>query len=205
MIKTCLDHNLPCSQLALIKTGLVQTRLDHNSPWKKMALKKNSPWKKSLLKSIFVLIMNQFNNFLVMENPQNFWWKFAKFFASHSFLVFDTDMSNILKPSKTKRGKAGVIDNHNYFYTANGSSESTSRYWCSTSSWKATLIARNLTGNLVGDTLPDHNHGNKLLKMTAKKTEERIINQLAGFQGATPSAVLQEISTNMFASNFPGT
>ena len=67
----------------------------------------------------FVLIMNQFNNFLVMENPQNFWWKFAKFFASHSFLVFDTDMSNILNPSKTQRGKAGVIDNHNYFYAAN--------------------------------------------------------------------------------------
>ena len=54
------------------------------------------------------------------------------------------------------------------------------------------------------DTLPSHSHTNQLLKRAAKETEESVIKKYAGIPCAIATTVLQEISSNMLSSSFPG-
>ena len=56
---------------------------------------------------------------------------------------------------------------------------------------------------LVGEDLPVHNHGNGLIRKTVKETENAVIKRYENVHGASPAAVLQDISQNMLNSNFP--
>ncbi len=114
-------------------------------------------------------------------------------------------MTSLIQAGKTKRGRPAIIDYQHFSYVSNGPGSQKVYSWrCSNRKCDATLGTRKSSGNLVGDTLPSHQHGNQLMKKTAKKTESAVLLKYAGVQGATPSTVLQEISYNMLSSNFPG-
>ena len=141
----------------------------------------------------------------------NFWFENSQLFLEilqHSYstrrALIITIMAGQLRFVKTQRGRPGVEDENRFVYTLNGKSDKTTRYRCSKRSCSATLVARNSTGNLVGDSLPEHNHTNKLMKTIAKATEKKLVDQFASLPGAQPSTVLQEISANMLASECPG-
>ena len=89
-------------------------------------------------------------------------------------------------------------------YTENRKGQDTTQYCCSKRSCNATLTMSNVTGELVGENLPQHNHGSKIMKKVAKETEDKVVDRFASVPGTSASAVLQEISSNILASNFPG-
>ena len=98
-----------------------------------------------------------------------------------------------------------MIDENQFTYVQNGSGgKKTTPYRCSIRSCQATLQTRKSTGNLVGEVLPAHNHGNQLLRKLAQDTEKTIIDRFSAAEGVKPSTVLQEISNTMLGSNFPG-
>ena len=113
-------------------------------------------------------------------------------------------MAGLIKAASTTRGKPAVRDSNMFLYVTNGEGPGTLRWRCSKRSCSATVTTRKSTGNLVGEKLPDHSHGNKLIKQIAKDTEKIVLEKYAGVHGSIPSAVLQEISVNMLESSFPG-
>ena len=113
-------------------------------------------------------------------------------------------MSGILHASTTQRGKPSLVDINIFSYTTNGSTASTQNWRCAQRKCGATLTTRKSTGNLVGENLPSHNHGNKLMWKVAHITEKAVASKYAEVHGATPAAVVQEISTNMLRTTFPG-
>jgi len=119
-------------------------------------------------------------------------------FLSHSA------MAALITASTSRKGNPAIIDRNHFKYVGNGTSLSTVFWRCSNRKCGATLTTRKSTGNLVGKDLPDHTHGNQLLEKKAQETENDIVAKYAGIQGALPSTVLQEISHNMLASEFPG-
>ena len=108
-------------------------------------------------------------------------------------------MSGILHASTTQRGKPSLVDINIFSYTTNGSTASTQNCRCAQRKCGATLTTRKSTGNLVGENLPSHNHGNKLMRKVAHITKKAVASnsKYAEVHGATPAAVVQEISTNM--------
>ena len=114
------------------------------------------------------------------------------------------NMEPLIREVTSQRGKVLLEDANNFRYANNGKSLLTTRWRCSVRTCPATLITMNSTGNLTRETLPTHNHINKLMKAVAKETEKAIINRFATIPKAAPSTVLQEISSNMLASSFPG-
>ena len=110
----------------------------------------------------------------------------------------------VLKPYTTQRGKPGVTDANLYSYVENGVGKVRTRYRCSKRSCHGTLVRDNATGNMVGKELPEHNHENKLMKTKAMETEKNVVRHFATVPGTTAASVLQEISSNMLASDFPG-
>ena len=85
----------------------------------------------------------------------------------------------------------------------NGGSSSLNYWRCSNRECKATIQTSKSTDNLAGQ-LPEHNHTNKLLKRAALDTEDKVIKKYVACQGARPTQVLAEISTNMLRSSLPG-
>ena len=113
-------------------------------------------------------------------------------------------MAGLLSAVTSARGKAAIRDRNRYLYTANGCGAATLRWRCSNRTCSATLSTRKSTGNLVGETLPEHSHGNKLFRQIVKETEATVIQKYAEVHGAILYAVLQEISVNMLTSDCPG-
>ena len=97
----------------------------------------------------------------------------------------------------TQRGKPSLVDINIFSYTTNGSTASTQNWRCAQRKCGATLTTRKSTWNLVGENLPSHNHGNKLMRKVANITEKAVVSKYAEVHGETPTAVVQEISTNM--------
>ena len=78
-------------------------------------------------------------------------------------------------------------------------------YWTGANrSCKARFSTRKSTGNLVGQSIPLHDHGNQLLTKKAKEHEVAVLDNLANVPAATTKAVLQQISTNILACSSPG-
>ena len=115
-----------------------------------------------------------------------------------------TMVDRLVRNVPSQRGKVNLEDSNQFRYCNNGEGKFTTRWRCSKRSCPATLTTRNSTGNLTDPTLPDHNHANKLMKMVAKQTEKAVLDKFTPNQQSKPSAVLQEISSNMLSSNFPG-
>ena len=113
-------------------------------------------------------------------------------------------MAALIRAGISKRGKPAIVDENEFTYTGNASGLLTNNWRCSNRSCTATLSTRKSTGNLVGNELPVHNHSNKLLKKKAKETEVNVLSKYAGVDRVAPAAVLQEISTYLLSSNFPG-
>ena len=113
-------------------------------------------------------------------------------------------MAALISASISRKGKPGLTDINTFTSVENRKGEQTVNLRCSRRKCAGTLTTRKSTGNLVGEELPDHSHGNLLLKKLAQQTESKVLTQYTGVQGALPSTILQEISTNMLSSSFPG-
>ena len=113
-------------------------------------------------------------------------------------------MASLITGGISRKGKPLITDNRHYSYNANGSGVRTENWPCSTRKCPATITTRKSTGNLVGEVLPDHNHGYSLLKMKAQETEKEVLAQYAEVEGAVSATVLQEIGHRMLGSDFPG-
>ena len=114
-------------------------------------------------------------------------------------------MTELIRTSKTERGRPSIIDVNNFSYIQNGQGGAYTQPWrCSTRTCNATLRTRKSTGQLMGDALPEHSHNNQLLKKTAKETEKNVLEKYAAVPCATASTVLQDISSTMLSSSFPG-
>ena len=88
-------------------------------------------------------------------------------------------MSGLITASETTKGKPSLLDKNHYSYVKNGEGSGLQNHWrCANRQCEATLKTRKSTGNLVGDNLPSHSHGNQLLKQKAKETEAVVVSQL---------------------------
>ena len=76
-------------------------------------------------------------------------------------------MSRVLQASTTQRGKPSLVDINNFSYTTHGSTASTQYWRCAQRKCGASRTTRKSTGNLIGENLPSHNHGNKLMRKVA--------------------------------------
>ena len=113
-------------------------------------------------------------------------------------------MERIVRQVESQRGKT-LLEDENYFqYASNGHGIHTNRWRCTKRSCSATVTTRKSTGRLTNTSLPTHNHSNNKMKQCAQQTEKTVIDQFAHVPTVTPTSVLQEISSNMLASRFPG-
>ena len=105
--------------------------------------------------------------------------------------------------SVSQRGKEVVVDSNQFKYCFKESKKS--KTWrCSDRSCSAKLYTDKLTGSLKNTELPEHNHGNGLLKSIAQEEQKKVISKYASMPGISPKSVLQEISTNVLSSSTPG-
>ena len=114
-------------------------------------------------------------------------------------------MAGLIRYSTSTRGKPVVIDKYHHRYTLNNFS-TTQNYWrCAIRSCSARLTTRISRKDLCSSDLPEHSHGNQLLKKMAKKHEQEIIKEMSKpFSSTTTKAVLQEISQNIMGSATTG-
>ena len=93
----------------------------------------------------------------------------------------------------TKKGKVCLKDQFHFQYTLNRTGKKFTYWRCSDRSCSASIATCNVSGKLVSSQIPDHHHGNKLIKDIVKATEKKIIMQHAKLN-SDPSTVQQEIS-----------
>ena len=89
----------------------------------------------------------------------------------------------MFRVERSNKGKPSIIDRNQFKYVANGESMSTARWRCSKRECKATLQTTKSYSSLIGESLPDHNHINNLLKRAAKDTEAAVLTNLNGNTG----------------------
>ena len=90
-------------------------------------------------------------------------------------------MSGLITASKTTKGKPSLLDKNHNSYVKNGEGSGLQNHWrCANRQCKATLKTRKSTGNLVGDNLPSHSHGNQLQK-NKKPRKQRLLLYLSYF------------------------
>ena len=104
-------------------------------------------------------------------------------------------MAGLIRHSTSSRGKPVVIDKYHDRYTLNNFS-TTQNYWrCAIRSCSARLTTRISRKDLCSSDLPEHSHGNQILKKIAKKHEQENIKEMSKPSSSTTTkAVLQEIS-----------
>ena len=87
--------------------------------------------------------------------------------------------SALITVSKTTKRNLSLLNKNHYSYVKNGEGSSQQNHWrCANRQCNAILKTRKSTGNLVGDNLPSHSHGNQLLKQKAKETEAVVVSLL---------------------------
>ena len=92
--------------------------------------------------------------------------------------------------SKTQKGKTCIVDKNFFQYNYNNST-SVFNYWlCSNKSCNARITTEKESNLLVGDDLPEHEHGNKTLKRTVRDQENKVIKRMALVSGTTTKSVL---------------
>ena len=132
---------------------------------------------------------------------------FTKKTANHfkkSRKISQTSTMSLIRLTKSTRGKDAIIDKNYHKYTLNSTGKNVIYWACANRDCKARISTRKSTGNLVGQSIPLHDHGNQLLLKKAKEHEVAVLDNLANVPAATTKAVLQQISTNILASSSPG-
>ena len=110
----------------------------------------------------------------------------------------------MIRAITSARGKPAIEDKNHFRYTANGGNTEVSWFRCKDRKCKATLTTRKSTNELVGQSLPQHNHGNGLMKAKVRAIESAVVDKYAAASGSTATAALQEISVNILNSDCPG-
>ena len=67
---------------------------------------------------------------------------------------------SLIRLTKSTRGKDAIINNNYYKYTFNSTGKNVNYWTCANRSCKARISTRKSTGNLVGPSIPLHDHGN---------------------------------------------
>ena len=87
---------------------------------------------------------------------------------------------SLIRLTKSSHGKDAIIDNNYHKYTFNSTGENVNYWTCANRSCKARISTRKSTGNLVGQSIPLHDHSNQLLIKKAKELRTwPIINVLS--------------------------
>jgi len=107
--------------------------------------------------------------------------------------------------TKSTRGKDAIIDNNYHKYTFNSSGKNVNYWTCAHRSCKARISTWKSTGNLVGQSIPLHDHGNQLQIKKAKEHEVAVLDNLANmFQQLPQRQSCSKLVTNILASSSPG-
>ena len=109
-----------------------------------------------------------------MKNRREFDKKSVKFSGEISHSSTFT-MATVVRFETTTKGKWCVFDDNNYEYLFNNGSTNVNNWLCATKLCNARIAS---TDRLLNENLPEHEHGNNLLKEITKNTEKRLIDQL---------------------------
>jgi len=113
-------------------------------------------------------------------------------------------MDRLVRFEKTYKN-VKAVDAHHYTYYLNNSNSKTVNYWlCSSKRCIKRIITRKSTGNLVCDSLPEHDHGNNLKKQKTLKLENQVVEQMAGNIANTPRSILTEVTNSFLAGSSSG-
>jgi hypothetical protein len=112
-------------------------------------------------------------------------------------------MSALLRIVTTARGAEQVIDTHGYKYYFNRQSTSTKYWLCSQAGCKVRLMTHLATNTLVGDSLPDHDHGNNLNKRQAIEAQQDTVKRFASLPTTTAKMALSDITNSLSSSSNP--
>ena len=93
--------------------------------------------------------------------------------------ITKTSAMSLISFTKSTRGKDAIIDNNYHKYTFNSTGKNVNYWTCANRSCKARISTRKSTGNLVGQSIPLHDHGNQLLIKKAKEHEIAVLDNLA--------------------------
>ena len=85
----------------------------------------------------------------------------------------------LIRLTKSTRGKDAIIDKNYHKYTFNSAGENVNYWTCANRSCKGRISTRKSTGNLVGQSIPLHDHGNQLQIKKAKEHEVAVLDNLA--------------------------
>ena len=99
-------------------------------------------------------------------------------------------MSDLIRISKTQKGKVCIVDKHFFQYNLNNSTSAYNYWKCSDKTCSARIITEKENNLLVGDLLPEHEHGNKTLKRTVRDQENIVIKRMALGHRTTTKSVL---------------
>ena len=113
-------------------------------------------------------------------------------------------MATGIRFETTNKGKRCIFDDNNYQYLFNNGSTNVNNWLCATKSCNARIRTSASTDQLLNENLPEHEHGNNLLKEITKNTEKRLIDQLAEVPGVTTKTALCEINRNIAMNHGQG-
>ena len=103
----------------------------------------------------------------------------------------------------TARGAEQAIDGDGYIYYFNRKTESVKYWLCSQAGCNVRIITTISTSQLVGNTLPMHEHGTNLNKRKAKEAVASTIKKFATLPSTTAKQALCEITNTLLASENP--
>ena len=110
-------------------------------------------------------------------------------------------MATGIRFETTTKGKLCIFDDNNYKYLFNNGSTNVNNWLCATKSCNARIRP---TDRLLNENLPEHEHGNNLLKEITKSTEKRFTDQLGEVPGVTTKTALCEINRNIAVNHGQG-
>ena len=84
---------------------------------------------------------------------------------------------SLIRLTKSTHGKDAIIDNNYHKHTFNSTGKNVNYWTCANRSCKARISTRKSTGNLVGQSIPLHDHDNQLLIKKAKEHENMANHQ----------------------------
>lgn len=92
-----------------------------------------------------------------------------------------------------------AVDAHHYTYYLNNNNNKVNYWLCSSKSCNKRIVTRKSTGNLVCDSLPEHDHGNNLKKQKITQLENQVVERMAGNVSNTPRSILSEVTNSLLA------
>jgi len=89
-------------------------------------------------------------------------------------------MDRLMRFEKTSK-YVEAVDAHHYTCIIPEHQQNNVNYWlCSSKICNKRIVTRKSTGNLVCDSLPEHDHGNNVKKQKTMQLENQVVERMAG-------------------------